>query len=268
MTNQLLSNGVTLNVIDTGSGTPVVFVHGVMMSGRFFDRQVPYFSEYYRVIVPDLRAHGQSEKVLHGHTVDNYARDLKALFEAINVKQPILVGWSMGAMVVYEYLKQFGQDDVAGIVIVDQPPSDFAWEGYEFGVLTVQALGEMVESLQMDQRAVAEEFASLMLHNDSPEARAWMVEEITKVPAAVASTILVNQTIRDYRPFLAEVHIPTLVLFGRDNKLTPPEAGEYIASKIPDSKLQIFEHSSHVPFYEEADAFNEAVRAFVESLKY
>jgi non-heme chloroperoxidase len=184
------------------------------------------------------------------------------------VKQPILVGWSMGAMVVYEYLKQFGQDDVAGIVIVDQPPSDFAWEGYEFGVLTVQALGEMVESLQMDQRAVAEEFASLMLHNDSPEARAWMVGEITKVPTAVASTILVNQTIRDYRPFLAEVHIPTLVLFGRDNKLTPPEAGEYIASKIPDSKLQIFEHSSHVPFYEEADAFNEVVRAFVESIKY
>ena len=266
MTNQLLSNGVTLNFTDQGSGIPIVFVHGVMMSGRFFDNQVPYFSQNYRVIIPDLRGHGQSEKVLYGHTVANYARDLKALFEALRVERPVLVGWSMGSMVVYEYLKQFGQDDVSGIVIVDQPPSDFAWEGYEFGVLTVQALGEMVESLQMDQHAVADEFAGLMLHSDSSETKAWMIGEITKVPPAIATSILVNQTIQDYRPFFAEVHIPTLVIFGRDNKLTPPEAGEYIASQISGAKLQIFEHSSHVPFIEEADAFNETLKAFVESL--
>lgn len=266
MTKQLLNNGVTLNVTDAGSGRPVVFIHGVMMSGRFFDNQVPYFSRSYRVIVPDLRGHGQSEKALYGHTVANYARDLKELFDALRVERPVLVGWSMGSMVMYEYLKQFGQDDVAGIVIVDQPPSDFAWDGYEFGVLTVQALGEMVEALQMDQHAVAEEFAGLMLHEETPATREWMVEEITRVPPAVATTILVNQTFQDYRPFFAEVHIPTLVLFGRDNKLTPPEAGEYIASHIAGAKFQVFEHSSHVPFIEEADAFNEAVKAFVDSV--
>lgn len=266
MTKQLLHNGVTLNVTDVGSGTPIVFIHGVMMSGRFFDNQVPYFSRSYRAIVPDLRGHGQSEKVLYGHTVANYARDLRELFDALRVERPVLVGWSMGSMVMYEYLKQFGQDDVAGIVIVDQPPSDFAWDGYEFGVLTVQSLGEMVEALQMDQHAVAEEFAGLMLHEETPATKEWMVEEITRVPAAVASTILVNQTFQDYRPFFAEVHIPTLVLFGRDNKLTPPEAGEYIASQIEGAKFQVFEHSSHVPFIEEADAFNETVSAFVDSV--
>jgi len=264
MAQQTLSNGVTLYLEDEGSGTPVVFVHGVMMSGRFFQRQVPYFSQFSRVIVPDLRGHGQSEKVLSGHTVGNYASDLKELFAALHVERPVLVGWSMGAMVVYEYLKQCGQDGVAGIVIVDQPPSDFAWEGYEFGVLTAQALGEMVETLQMDQHAVAEEFAGLMQHNPAPETTAWMIEEITRVPAAVASTILVNQTIRDYRPFLPEIHVPTLVLFGRDNKLTPPEAGAYIASQIAGANFQVFEESSHCPFYEEADAFNETVRAFIE----
>ncbi len=262
-----LSNSVTLNATDAGSGTPVVFIHGVMMSGRFFDHQVSFFSRGYRVIVPDLRGHGQSEKVLYGHTVANYARDLKELFDELHVERPVLVGWSMGSMVMYEYLKQFGQDDVAGMVIVDQPPSDFAWDGYEFGVLTVQALGEMVEALQMDQQAVAEAFAGLMLHEETPTTKAWMVEEITRVPPAVATTILVNQTFQDYRPFFAEVHIPTLVLFGRDNKLTPPEAGEYITNHIAGAKLQIFEHSSHVPFIEEAEAFNEAVKAFVDSVR-
>lgn len=269
MANQQLplSNGVRLYVVDEGSGTPVVFVHGVMMSGRFFDRQVPYFSQSFRVIVPDLRGHGQSEKVLHGHSVANYAHDLQALFDSLQIERPVLVGWSMGAMVVYEYLKQFGQADVAGIVIVDQPPSDFAWEGYEFGGFTVHSLGAMVESLQMNQRAVAERLTNLMLHAPSPEVASWMVEEIMRSPAAIATTILVNQTLQDYRPFLAEISLPTLVLFGRDNKLTPPEAGEYIVSHIPGAKLQIFEHSSHVPFYEEAEVFNETVRTFVERVR-
>ena len=147
-------------------------------------------------------------------------------------------------------------------MIVDQPPSDFAWEGYPFGVLTVEALAEMVEGLQLDQRGVAEEFAGLMQHEPKPDVSAWMVEEITRVPAAVASTILVNQTLRDYRPFLPEISCPTLVAFGRDPKLTPPEAGEYIASMIPGARFEVFEHSSHVPFLEETERFNALVQEF------
>ncbi len=266
MAEQTLSNGGTLHLEDEGSGAPLVFVHGVMMSGRFFKRQVPHFSERGRVVVPDLRGHGRSEKVLSGHTVANYAADLALLFEALGIERPVLVGWSMGAMVVYEYLQQFGQDGVAGIVIVDQPPSDFAWEGYEFGVLTVEALGEMVVGLQMDQRAVAEEFAGLMQHETDPETTDWMVSEIMQVPPAIATSILVNQTIQDYRPFLPEIRVPTMVAFGRDPKLTPPEAGAYIAERIPGSTLRIFEGSSHVPFYEESEAFNAALDEFMGGL--
>jgi non-heme chloroperoxidase len=263
---QKLSSGVTLHVVDEGDGPPIVFVHGVMMSGRFFANQVSGLRAAHRVVVPDLRGHGQSEKVLSGHTVANYAQDLHLLLDARSIHRPVLVGWSMGAMVVYEYLKAFGSNSVAGLVIVDQPPSDFAWEGYPFGVLTVEALAEMVEGLQLDQRAVAEEFAGLMQHEPQEDVSAWMVEEIMRVPSAVASTILVNQTLRDYRPFLAEISCPTLVAFGKDPKLTPPEAGEYIASQIPGARFELFEHSSHVPFLEEADRFNTVVSEFAASL--
>lgn len=266
MAEQRLDGGVTLYLEDEGSGPPVAFVHGVMMSGRFFHRQMPLASEERRVLVPDLRGHGRSEKALWGHTVGNYAADLGELFAARGVERPVLVGWSMGAMVVYEYLKRFGQDGVAGIVIVDQPPSDFAWEGYEFGVLTPQALGEMVEGLQLDQRAVAEEFAGLMQHEPTEEDTAWMVEEIMRVPPVIATSILVNQTLQDYRPFLPEIAVPTLVAFGRDPKLTPPEAGEYIAGQISGATLRIFESSSHVPFHEEPEAFNAALEDFLGDL--
>ncbi|HVD02780.1 MAG TPA: alpha/beta hydrolase [Candidatus Dormibacteraeota bacterium] len=263
---QRLESAVTLHVVDQGQGSPIVFVHGVMMSGRFFEAQVSGLSAGHRVIVPDLRGHGQSEKVLSGHTVANYAQDLHLLLREREVVRPLLVGWSMGAMVVYEYLKAFGSGSVAGIVIVDQPPSDFAWDGYPFGVLTVESLAEMVEGLQLDQRAVAEEFAGLMQHHPREEVSAWMVEEILRVPAAVASTILVNQTLRDYRPFLPEIHCPALVAFGADPKLTPPEAGRFLASQIPDARFELFEDSSHCPFLEEPDRFNAMVADFAKAV--
>jgi non-heme chloroperoxidase len=266
MAEQALGEGLIIHLEDEGDGRPVVFVHGVMMSGRFFQRQVPHVAAHARAVVPDLRGHGRSDKVLHGHTVSNYAADLHDLFAGRGIEHPVLVGWSMGAMVAYEYLKAFGQDGVAGVVIVDQPPSDFAWEGYEFGSLTVEVLGEMVEGIQMDQQAVAEEFASLMQHEPTDADTSWMVEEIMLVPPAIATSILVNQTIQDYRPFLPEIHIPALVAFGRDPKLTNPAAGEEIARLIPGATLRIFERSSHLPFYEEADAFNETLDAFLDGL--
>lgn len=196
-------NGVTLNVRDRGEGRPIVFIHGVMCSGRLFDRQLEFFSRGFRVVAPDLRGHGDSEKAQGGHTVSNYASDLRALFEAIGVERPVLVGWSMGAMVAFEYLKGFGQDDVPGLVIVDQPPSDFAWgDGYQFGSFTPQVMGEMVEHIQMDLSSVAQLWAGLMLHEPSPDTTTLLAEEITKVPPVIGTSILVNQTFQDYRSFL------------------------------------------------------------------
>jgi non-heme chloroperoxidase len=266
MSEHRLASGVTLHFDDIGSGPPVVLLHGMLMSGQFFRRQVHALSSRYRLVIPDMRGHGRSEKVLHGHTVANYARDLKALLEHLNVERPVLVGWSMGAMVAYEYLKLVGQEAVAGLAIVDQPPSDFAWDGYEFGLLTPQSLAGFVEDVQMDLRAVAQSFADLMLHAPGPDDTTWMVEEITMVPPAVASTILVNQTLRDDREFIATLQLPTLVLFGRDDKVTSPEAGTYIAGQIPGAQLHIFERSSHCPFYEEPELFNEVLGRFLSEV--
>ncbi len=266
MAEQVLANGVTLHLVDEGEGRPIVFVHGVMMTSRFFDRQVEHVSANARMIAPDLRGHGRSEKVLSGHTVENYADDLRQLFDARGVERPVLVGWSMGAMVVWEYLRSHGPDSVAGIVVVDQPPSDWAWEGYEFGVISPDMLAELVAGLQMAPRAIATEFAQLMVHEPTDDVLEWMADEITMCPPAIASTILVNQTLRDYRAFLPQIRVPTAVFFGGDDKMTSPKAGEYIASQIPGATFRVFEASSHVPFYEEPDAFNAALDAFVAGL--
>jgi non-heme chloroperoxidase len=267
MTLQVRVNDVTFSVDEAGSGRPIVLIHGWTMSGRFFRRQLDGLAGGFRVIVPDLRGHGASEKVTRGHTVPQYAADLHGILAELGVERPVLVGWSMGAMVGYEYLRAYGKDAVAGLVIVDQPPSDFAWDGYEFGVFTMDALRETNEQLQQDQAAVVADFAQLMLHKPDDETLQWMTAEILQVPPVIGSTILLDQTLRDYRDFLPQIDVPSLVLFGEDDKLTSPRAGAYTAERIPGSRLQTFPASSHCPFWEESDAFNDAVAAFAAELR-
>jgi pimeloyl-ACP methyl ester carboxylesterase len=262
MAQEVRAGDVTFSVEDAGTGSPLVFIHGWSMSGRFFQRQLAHFATTHRVVIPDLRGHGRSEKVTRGHTVPQYAADLHAILGELSVERPVLAGWSMGAMVGYEYLRAYGPESVAGLVIVDQPPSDFAWDGYEFGVITLDALREMNEQLQLDQPALVKEFTELMLHEPDEDTLAWMSREILQVPPVIASTILADQTLRDYREFLPQISVPTLVLFGEDDKLTDPRAGQYIADRVPGARLQLFAGSSHCPFWEEADAFNAAVAAF------
>jgi pimeloyl-ACP methyl ester carboxylesterase len=265
MRQQLRVGDVAFSVQTEGSGAPLVFVHGWSMSGRFFRRQVEAFPGH-RVIVPDLRGHGESDKTLDGHTVAAYAADLHGILGELGVTRPVMVGWSMGAMVSYEYLRSFGPDSLAGIVIVDQPPSDFAWDGYEFGAFTLDTLREMNEQLQTDQAGLVAEFTQLMLHKADEAAQEWMAAEILRVPPVIASTILMDQSLRDYREFLPQIEVPALVLFGEDDKLTSPRAGEYIAGQIPGARLRTFPQSSHCPFWEEPDDFNAAVAEFVAGL--
>jgi non-heme chloroperoxidase len=260
------ANGITFEVTERGQGRPLVLVHGVLCSGRFFARQLDHFAGDHRVIVPDLRGHGESDKPPEGHTVASYADDLHALLEELSVQRPVIVGWSMGSMIGYEYLRRHGADSLAGLVIVDQPPSDFAWPDYEFGFFTPQVLDHTLEGLQTNPHDLIEMLVGMLLHEPAAEDVEWMAAEMRKVPPAIAATILVSQTLKDYRPVLAGIDVPCLVAFGSDPKLTSPDAGRYIAQQIPNARLELFERSSHTPFWEESQRFNEVLESFLESL--
>src|SRR5437870_3320869 len=122
-----LPTGVTLSYVDTGAkeAQPVVLLHGVCMGKGYFHKQFEPLAESHRVIAPDLSGHGESEKTETGHTVPQYARDLKAFLEALEVSRPVLLGWSMGAFVAWDYLQQFGSSDIRGLIVVDEAASDF-----------------------------------------------------------------------------------------------------------------------------------------------
>jgi pimeloyl-ACP methyl ester carboxylesterase len=155
-----LPTGATLACTGTGSGRPVLLLHGVCMSRKFFERNIEPLAGRHRVIALDFRGHGGSPSVEGGHTVAQYARDVRAVIEMLDLRDAVLVGWSMGSMVLWDYLGQFAGDPrLAGAVVVSQGPSDLTQPGWPYGIA---ALAELRAYLQLAQDDFAGFFAGFV----------------------------------------------------------------------------------------------------------
>ncbi len=262
-----LEDGLELYYEDQGEGQTVIFLHGVWMSSQFFKKQVPYFSEAYRTITLDLRGHGQSTHTPYGHTISNYAKDVKAFIEKLDLRDVVLVGWSMGAFVIWEYLHQFGEENIKASVIVDELASDFKWPDFEMGAFDFPALTHIMREIQTNRVTFLEGFVPLMFKEEVPsDEMKWMMEEVTRLPESIASAVLFDQSVVDCRPYLSDITVPTLLCFGREEKLIPVAAGVHLREHLSNAVLEIFEESCHCPFLEEPEHFNQVVDGFIRSL--
>jgi non-heme chloroperoxidase len=260
-------NGAELHYEESGDGRPLVFLHGLWMSTRFFQKQIPFFSERYRTVALDFRGHGRSSHVQEGHTVAQYARDVRSFLEELALTDPVLLGWSMGSLVIWDYVRQFGTDGLPGVVVIDQSASDYKWPDWPHGILDFDSLSHFMAGVQTDWDATSRSLISMIFAQPQADADVeWMAAEIGRVPPAIASAILFDQTVQDYRPTLPDVTLPTLLCRGAAG-LVSPEAAELMIAAMPDARLVTFERSGHCPFLEESELFNEEVDGFVRSLR-
>lgn len=256
-------NGAELYYEESGEGQPLLFLHGVMMGSRFFVRQNS-LAEDYRPIMLDFRGHGRSEKTETGHTLPNYAQDVEAFLEAKGLDDVVIVGWSMGSLVTWEYIEQFGTDRIRGFVCVEQQPLDLEQEGYEHGVFGFEELRGLMELAQTDHHELTETFIDQMFVEIEPELEQRLFDEISRVPPAVKSAILFDQSVRDYREVLPTIDVPTLVCIGEDETLLDTAGVEYVAEQTPGAEVERFPQSSHCPFLEETERFNSVLSNFVD----
>ena len=259
-------NGTQLYYEESGDGTPVVFLHGVLMGSRFFNEQQNSIAEDHRPVVLDFRGHGRSAKSETGHTLPTYAADLEAFLESQSFENIVLVGWSMGSLVAWEYIDHFGTDRLSGFVSVEQQPLDLEQEDYEHGVFDFDELIDLMELAQTDHHELGAVLIDQMFANEPPaDVRQLVFDEIARVPPAIKSAIFFDQSVRDYRDVLGDVDIPTLVCVGEDDTLLDPAGVEYIAEQTPNATLERFTDSGHCPFLEEPDKFNRVITEFVDN---
>ncbi|WP_123534146.1 alpha/beta fold hydrolase [Halosimplex salinum] len=260
-------NGADLYYEDQGDGEPLVFLHGGTAGLRFFEPQLTSLSDEYRALAVDFRGHGRSEKTELGHTLSQYARDVREFLLRLDLDDVVVAGWSMGALVSWEYIHQFGTDRIRSIVDIDMEPSPIKRDDYEFGSYGRDDLAEAVDRIQTDPLDLLDEQATALLkESPSRELRNLVLDEGSRVPPAIQGTLLFGLLqLRDYRDVLPSIDVPALVCAGADEKWRSVESVEYAAELIPDSRFELFEDSGHCITVEEPEPFNRIVRDFIRA---
>lgn len=261
-------NGADLYSEDLGEGQPIVFLHGVLHSLRFFEPQFADLAAEYRTVALDFRGHGRSEKTELGHTIAQYARDVHAFLEQRDLEEVVLVGWSMGAFVSWDYVDQFGTDRLRGLVDIDIEATRFQWDDYEHGLTDVEGLKDTLALAQKDRTSIIDRMTEQIFKNPTEESTTLQFDEISRTPASIRSAILFDALTRDYRSVLPKVDVPMLVCAGSAETRGPGTLAsvKYVADLVPDATFELFEHSGHLPSFEEPDRFNRVLSQFVDTL--
>lgn len=260
-------DGTTFAYVDVGEGSPILLLHGWSGSWRWFERNIPALAENHRVVAFDFRGHGGSDKTESGHTMEQYARDVHSVVEALGLDRPLMAGWSMGSIVLWNYILQYGQGQASGMVFVGQSASDLITPEYPHGIMTHDDLPQWIYALQTDREAMVRDNMRLMVkHDPTSEEHDWMTADYLRCPAHIASVALYSQTVANSLPAFPLIDFATQVYFGVDPKMYKLEHGEWLAQAIPGTELVIFEDSGHAPMWEEPARFNEEVERFAQRI--
>ena len=253
------SDGTRIHYIEAGEGTPIVFIPGWRMPGWIWQKQIENLSKKYRVIAVDPRSQGESDKTPYGSLPETRARDYKQLVDQLGLKQPILVGWSMGCGELLSSVEQFGEDNIRGLVLVDgliptmQNPE------------IVSVLSQWTVQLQRDRRKEADTFARAMFKKSQPEDYIQRVEHATlEVPTDTAVALLYDSlSVTDFSNAFARINRP--MLFAYEPALQPN--ADFLKQNLGDRvRLERFDEDGHALFVDNPVKFNRMVEDFIQSL--
>lgn len=265
-----IRDNVKIAYIEQGEGEVLIFLHGWTSAGDFYIKQIEELSDTYRVIAPDFRGHGKSSKPMDGHTCDVYAEDIKLFIEKLKLKDVVLVGWSLGASVIFEYINRFGDTHLKSICIVDQTPyplNNKFWNlGAMKGGLDLNILTEIMHGIQLDYQKTMDSFMHQLFKDDEPEENVkFVVDHSMEVPPSIAACIFFDIISKDRRNIIHRINIPTLLIFSHVSRLGR-ETAEWMKSKILNSRLIYLKDCKNLPFHENAIGFNYALKEFLNTL--
>jgi non-heme chloroperoxidase len=266
-----VGDGVRLNYYEAGGGTPLILVHGWSQSAAMFEPLLVGLAPYARVIAPDLRGHGRSDRPAGGYTVLQLAMDLAALIEVLGMTRPVLLGHSMGCGVIWALIRLFGPRYAAQIIIDQAPAMLTELSGVQGdhlglgGLFTMESVRRAVAALRSPFKSTA--YVDTMFTTAAPaEMRERVRAENVLLPRKYAADLLFDGATRDWRSVVEAVTLPTLVMACACGTY-PVASIRWIAERIPDARFRVFteaERGSHLVFLENPDIVIEQIRLFLD----
>ena len=264
------SDGICLIVDDHGNADApsLIFTHGFAQCAHSWKRQYgSALKERFRLITPDLRGHGRSDKP---HTTESYtegwrwAGDIAAVIEHLELERPILLAWSYSGLAACDFLRFEDQSKLGGLGLISAR-SKIGTEAA--GVMAGRLFHDLLPGFLADEAATRiagiEAFLQSLTHAEIPAGDYYeMVGYNAVVPPHVCRAML-ERTL-DNDDVLSQVMLPTWIIHGdRDQSLVVALAKHH-AELIPHAELSIYPDVGHAPFYEEPDRFNRELESFAE----
>ena len=261
--------GTQLHLVETGdpSGRPILFIHGFSQSCYSWNRQLESdLAKDFRLIAMDIRGHGHSEKPQDAYGDSKlWADDVKAVIDTLGLDRPILVGWSYGPLIILDYIRHYGEDNLGGINFiggVTKLGSDDA-----SAVLTPEFLSLVPGFFSTNAEEGTQSLESLLRLCLAPEPAeeelSAMLDHSVSTPAYVRQAMFARSFDND--DLLPNIRIPLLITHGAADRVVKPLAAEQINTAVPNSQLHLVENAEHAVFWDNAKAYNDRLRTFAES---
>jgi pimeloyl-ACP methyl ester carboxylesterase len=258
-------NSIHISYNDMGAGSvPVIFIHGFPFDKSMWDRQLDALKTTHRVIAYDIRGFGRSTDEESALNIDLFADDLIQFMDKLDIDKAIVCGLSMGGYIALNAQKRF-PDRIAALVLCDTQCIADTPAAKE---KRLKSIDEIKEDGVTDFN---ERFIRNVFHKDSLLHKKDIVENLKKVVYTNSQHIITQGLTAlaarsETCSTLNKVNIPTLIICGSDDVLTPPEQSEYVHKHIKGSEFHIIENAGHVSNLEQPDEFNKYLIKFLSHL--
>lgn len=255
---------VTLGVDVRGDGPALLMIHGYPLDRTIWANQVATLSGWRR-IAPDLRGMGASDAPADGYSMEAYATDLVRLLDKLHIRKAVIAGLSMGGYIVFEILRRY-QDRVSGLILCNTQAgadSDQARHGRDEAAALAKDKGAA---------AIAERMAPRLLGKTTLQTQPHVVAQLNEIilRASVPGLVGALRAMRD-RPdstaLLRSINVPTLVLAGEEDEITPPALTKAMAGAIPSAAMRILPGAGHLPPLETPTAVSRVFAEFLEAVR-
>jgi pimeloyl-ACP methyl ester carboxylesterase len=255
----------TLQYEKRGSGLPLLLIHGFPFSGQMWKGQLDALSNSANVIVPDLPGFGASPAASGSTTVDQYAQDCLAVIDSLGIMEPfVLGGLSMGGYIALAAARLMPLR-LKGLILISTRAGADSEEGKanrDKTIANVKENGASVVSEAMYPKLLSPE-----TYKNKPEV-AEQLKDIMKgaTPEGVIAALSAMRDRPDSTELLSDLHMPVLIIHGKDDQVIPPSEAEAMNKAIPQSTAHIIEKAGHLPNLEQTEEFNTIITKFLAKL--
>lgn len=249
----------------TGKKT-ILFIHGWPGNHNLFEYQYNQLAMTYRCVGIDCRGFGASDKPIEGYNYDRLSDDVRAVIDALQLKDVVLVGHSTGGAIAVRYMARHKGYQISKLVLCAAAAPSLIQRSYFPYGLPKEAVLNIIQGTYDDRPKMIRDFGNMIFFKYKTDAFSDWVFKLGLQASGWATAAIANTWLNEENLFydLRAINIPTLILHGINDKVCLFQLAIFQRDNIRNARLVPFENSGHFLFCDEKEKFNDELTRFTE----